>query len=150
MNDRQGQLFAAIRRGDRAAVQAMVQAHPECVHARDQAGATPLHYAAEIGDREMVRALLEGGADVNARDARFGATPAGWAIEYLRERGALLGMEIEDVAEAIARGDAPFVERCMARLPALRDAADHSGTRLRDHAARSGNAAIAKLFGAER
>jgi hypothetical protein len=42
-------------------------------------GATALHWAAWHGNAEMVRALVERGAPPDVRDARFGATPAGWA-----------------------------------------------------------------------
>jgi len=52
---------------------------------KDESGATPLHYAAIHGHRQIVRLLLERGADINATDSRFGANPAGWAIEYLRD-----------------------------------------------------------------
>jgi ankyrin repeat protein len=44
-------------------------------------GATALHSAAWDGDDALVRALLAAGADPNVRDARFDATPLGWA-EY--------------------------------------------------------------------
>ena len=115
MND----LFAAVRSGSVDDIRAILKESPDSAKARDADGATPLHYAAERGDREMVVALLAAGADINARDGRFGATPAGWAIEYLRERGALLGTEISDVEHALARGDTHWVERFVARLPAL-------------------------------
>jgi hypothetical protein len=36
--------------------------------------------------------LHESAADINARDDRFDATPAGWAIEYLRGLGGLLAI----------------------------------------------------------
>jgi hypothetical protein len=39
-----------------------------------------LHEAAGRGDMEMVRLLLEVGADPTALDAEFGATPLGWAL----------------------------------------------------------------------
>jgi hypothetical protein len=42
-------------------------------------GASALHSAAWDGDDAMVRALLATGADPNLRDARFDATPLGWA-----------------------------------------------------------------------
>ena len=38
-----------------------------------------LHRAAEVGDVALTRMLLDLGADPNARDVRFGATPLGWA-----------------------------------------------------------------------
>ena len=42
----------------------------------DDVGKTPLHHAAEGGHFDIVRFLLEAGADVNARDeARAGNTP---------------------------------------------------------------------------
>jgi Ankyrin repeat len=44
-------------------------------------GHTALHLAAWDGDDAMVGALLAAGADPNIRDARFDATPLGWA-EY--------------------------------------------------------------------
>lgn len=53
---------------------------------------TPLHNAAWMGNLEMVKLLVELGADPNARDSSYNATPLGWAthneqpqvVEYLR------------------------------------------------------------------
>ena len=42
-------------------------------------GRTLLHHAAWIGDVELVRALLEAGADPEVLDDDHGATPLGWA-----------------------------------------------------------------------
>jgi hypothetical protein len=42
---------------------------------RNNFGEQPLHTAAYYGNTAVVRALLEAGADVDARDARFDATP---------------------------------------------------------------------------
>ena len=94
----------------------------------------------------MVRRLIEYGAEVNARDDRFGATPAGWAIEYLREQGGALATEIDDLVHAIQRKDADWVERFLGRWPHLRSEVDAKGTRLADHAKRCGDERIASLF----
>jgi hypothetical protein len=93
-----------------------------------------------------VELLLDAGADINARDATYGATPAGWAIHYLRERGALLAIEIEDVLFAIRRGDADWAERLVTRHPWVVDAVDREGKPLAAHAANSGDPKIARLF----
>jgi ankyrin repeat protein len=54
-----------------------------CINERDEAGATVLHYATLDGLREIVQLLLDRGAEINSLDGQFGATPTGWAIEYL-------------------------------------------------------------------
>jgi hypothetical protein len=41
---------------------------------------TALHWAAHLGLRRLVARLLHAGADLNAKDARYNATPLGWAI----------------------------------------------------------------------
>ncbi len=61
-------LFAAVRAGNREAVREVLERSPESAAARDQDGATPLHYATESGDRGIVAMLLDAGADLNARD----------------------------------------------------------------------------------
>jgi hypothetical protein len=51
---------------------------PGLPHAR-RFGEQPLHTAAYHGNAAAVRLLLEAGAEVDARDARFGATPLAFA-----------------------------------------------------------------------
>ncbi len=46
-------------------------------------GRTPLHLAAGAGELEVVKVLLDHGADISARDPEFHATPLQWA-EFLR------------------------------------------------------------------
>jgi ankyrin repeat protein len=139
-------LIEAVTRGDLADVKRVLESHPELLHERDQTGATPLHYAAIEGHRSVVRELVSRGADINATDARFDATPTGWAIHYLREMGGFLAIELNDVAHAIRRGDVEWVTRFLRRHPALRDASDTQGTPLRLLAEQSGDRDIAKLF----
>jgi len=52
--------------------------------ARDGDGVTPLHRAAMGGHPDAVRVLLAGGADINAKDGMFAATPLVWAVEGRR------------------------------------------------------------------
>jgi hypothetical protein len=133
------ELFEAVSAGDLARVKEILERAPEAANAVDEEGATALHLAALHGQREMVRALVAAGADINRRDGRFGATPAGWAIEYLREMGGLLAMEMEDVRFAVERGDVDWVRRFLERLPAL-------AKTLMSYAEESGNEVIVALF----
>ena len=138
--------LSAIERGDLDAVRAMIAATPELVRARDDDGATALHHAAFHGQRAIAELLIDSGAELNARDGIHHATPAGWAINYLRERGALLAIEIEDALFAIRRGDAELLARLIMRHPALADAVDRDGKPLAAHAADAADPQIAQLF----
>jgi hypothetical protein len=66
----------------------VIISHGEPVHTRDafkralelpQWPAGPLHQAAYRGNLDMVRSLVKAGADLTARDERFGATALEWA-----------------------------------------------------------------------
>ena len=48
-------------------------------------GSTALHQAAGVGDLEVVRMLVERGADTSVADPQFEATPLGWA-EFFGQR----------------------------------------------------------------
>jgi ankyrin repeat protein len=142
-------LIEATKSGNVAAVRAIVDSHAEFVNRRDSLGATALHHAAFGGHREVVRELVEHGAEINAVDSEFGATPAGWAIEYLREMSGFLGIELDDFAYAIGRGDVDWVARFLKRFPALRAGSDTQGRSFKTLAQQSGNPEIAKMFGSE-
>jgi ankyrin repeat protein len=139
-------LIDAATQGNLAEVKAALDGHPELVNQRDQSGATALHYAAFGGHRAVVQELVTRGADINATDGRFGATPAGWAIEYLREMGGFLGIELDDFAHAIRRGDVEWVTRFLRRFPALRGASDTQGKPFKLLAEESGDQEVADLF----
>ncbi len=140
------ELFSAVASGNAGRVRELLASDPGAASAKDGEGATPLHYATLNGRREISELLLQRGADVNARDGRFDATPAGWAIEYLREAGGLLSIEIEDLLFAIRENDVRWVRRFLTRLPTLARAKDAHGKALSQHASESGNDEIARLF----
>ena len=140
----------AVEGGDVERARRLLATHPELARARDPDGATALHYAAFHGHRELVALLCERGADLNARDRQFNATPSGWAIEYLRERGGLLAIEIEDLLHAIKTRDLPWARRFITRHPQLLEAKDRNGKPLAEHARECGDAEIARLFAAPR
>lgn len=143
-------LMDAAKRGDLNEVGSIAENHAELLNAKDGTGATALHYAAFAGHRDVAELLVRQGADVNPRDDRFGATPAGWAIEYLREMGGHLGIELEDLAFAIRRGDSVWTERFMRRFPRLRDADYEDGKPFRILAEEAGCEEIMRLFDSPR
>ncbi len=140
-------LIEAAKQGNLADVTAIVHSHAELIDKRDQSGATALHHAAFGGHRSVVQELVRQGAEINATDSRFGATPAGWAIEYLREMGGFLAIELDDLAHAIRRSEVEWVTRFLNRFPAFRGASDTQGKPFKLLAEQSGNQEIANLFG---
>ena len=145
MNDLD-RLIEAARLGVVEDVKAIVHSRPQVVHVKDETGATALHYAAFSGHRDAVRILVEAGAYINAVDGQYGATPAGWAIEYLRGMGGFLGIELGDFAYAIEKGDIEWTARFLKRFPALRNAKDTQGRAFKALAEQSGNPEVVKLF----
>jgi ankyrin repeat protein len=139
-------LVEAIQQGDVERVRAIVDINKVVVDQQDDTGATALHYATMKGDKEIVSVLLEHGADINNRDGQHGATPAGWAIEYLRELGGHLAFELDDLAFAIEERDFRWVRRFLNRFPSLREGADTRGKTFRLLAMESGDPAIIDLF----
>lgn len=139
-------LIGAVKRGDVECATAILESHDNLAKQRDESGATPLHYAALHGHRDVAKLLIEHGADINSPDGEFGATPAGWAVEYLREMGGHLAMELDDFAYAIKHGDTRWVSRFIERFPGLRRGCDTSGKTFKPHAQDSGSDEIAKFF----
>ena len=139
-------LMNAVNQGDLESVKTILQSNAGFINEKDAEGATALHYAAFAGHRKIVEFLLEHGANINAQDGKFGATPTGWAIEYLRESGGFLGIELSDFAYAIQQTDVAWVKRFLARFPTLREASDTHGISFRSLAEQSGNLEIIALF----
>lgn len=75
----QRQVAHAARNNELAAVRLLLKARLS-VHSRGQHHATPLHWAAWHGNKEMVRLILEHSPDLEDADNEFKGTPMRWAI----------------------------------------------------------------------
>jgi len=58
----------AARKGDLKKTLALIQADPTVVKSKDNLGDTPLHVAALHGNVDVAKALIDAGADVNAKN----------------------------------------------------------------------------------
>ena len=107
-------------------LRAILHADPERVHERGGDGQTPLHFA---HSREVADLLLDGGAEIDARDIDHRSTPAQWMLEgrrgagrydlagYLVERGATVdvflaaALGLTDRLRAMLEGDPSLPRR---------------------------------------
>ena len=62
----------SVRAGDGEKVKALLKGNPDLVFSKDTNGWTPLHFAADRGDKDLVELLLANKADVNAKAAYSG------------------------------------------------------------------------------
>lgn len=89
-------IHIAARLGWVAVVRKHLELDPLCVHQRGWLGDTPLHWSCHNGHAEIVRMLLDAGADIEADEVNcYGGRPLHWASEHepsivqmLLERGA--------------------------------------------------------------
>jgi outer membrane protein assembly factor BamB len=80
-------LWDAARRGDAAAVRKLLDAGVDA-NAKTPYGATALFFAADKGHVEVVKELIRGKANVNAKDTFYNATPLTWAA--MRDRAGVV------------------------------------------------------------
>ncbi|MDH4196679.1 MAG: ankyrin repeat domain-containing protein [Candidatus Aminicenantes bacterium] len=91
------EIFDLLRKGDVAAVKALIEKSPQLVEARDGDGDTPLHYAAYGGNVDLINYFIDKGAKLELQDAQL-KTPLHLAamsnrqdvVAALLKRGAVL------------------------------------------------------------
>ncbi|HEY5934312.1 MAG TPA: sigma-70 family RNA polymerase sigma factor [Kofleriaceae bacterium] len=139
--------YIACRNGELAIAQLLLE-HGADLNAKGYFGATALHWAAHNGHREVVRWLLECGANPDGRDLKFHSTAAGWAIENNHRELAQLIVESGarvDVREAANYGLIERVRELLDEDPARVDERGEWGTPLHE-AVFFGHAAIVELL----
>src|SRR5215831_18743631 len=77
--DDKDDLFAAARRGDTAAVKALLDKGVD-VNTKNDYGATAIIYATEKGHLETMKLLIERKADLDVRDTFYKANALSWAM----------------------------------------------------------------------
>ena len=73
------QLFEAVRKGDAAAVTALLDKGADA-NAKFRYGQTALFKAAEKGYANVAKVLLDRGVDIKVKDTFYGATAMSWAL----------------------------------------------------------------------
>jgi ankyrin repeat protein len=116
-------LLQGVHSGDVSTIRDAIRAGVD-PDARNADGAPALVVAARLGDFDVVRALLSGGADVRAEDAGDGRTALHWAA-----RG----------------GDAPMIEELFGSGASL-DARDHANLTPLHEAVAHGHDGAARLL----
>ena len=128
VDDRGDQLLAATRKGDLAEVKRLLDGGAD-VNTRTRYNSTPLFFACDRGHTEIVRLLIERGADVNVKDNFYNANALGWAMSKKHDDIVALliekGADVADaLAEGIREGDRKLVELILAKGKLSQEALD--------------------------
>jgi len=119
-------IFDAVKADDLAKVRALVEADSQLVHAKDTDGRTGLHWACRGVHFEMLKYLVEKGAEVNAQD-HDGTAPLHSLASRTHDQGiALLIARKADVNIKDAEGNTPLMYAAQSgSLAAVRQLMDH-------------------------
>lgn len=106
-------LYQAARVGDTAAIEKILAAGID-VNAKTPYGGTALAFAAERGQLDAVKLLIEKGADVNAQDEFYKASPFTWAsmkghkevAQWIKDHGGKPAWDVGDLANP-KKADSP-------------------------------------------
>jgi len=126
-------LHLGSSRGHAAVVTRLLQAG-SLATAVTTTGVQPIHLAAQAGNPEAVRVLVDRGADVNAKDTTHGRTPLIFAVSENR---------LDAITVLLAKGATPGLTTKVIDYP-QRSAADNAARQVRDReiAATTGRAVI--------
>lgn len=100
------ELIAAVKAGNPRPVKKLLRLRKELASATDAGGSTALHHAAAFSTPAMMKALLDAGAPIEARN-RFGQRPLHWAFasaertRLLLDRGAAIDSQASDGRTAL-------------------------------------------------
>jgi ankyrin repeat protein len=129
------ELFKAVKYGDTTRVKELLARVPDIhkigidyVNATSSNGSTPLHYAAYNGHTDVVKLLLENGADPSIKD-NTGKTTADIARENGRIEIANMIENVKELFEALKKGDAAKAEKLISKL-SVPNARDRNGVTL--------------------
>jgi len=150
-------IHEACRRGDIDAVRALIAANPAAVDADDEHGWRPIFHAGLWRREDVVRLLIEAGADLSAHDGYVlhyaGEVPNNKAIvSLLVQYGALDAhvRPIDDLSRqflaAVFVADTGRVRSLLARHPHLAITPDGRGDQPIHHASRNGDTEIVRLL----
>ncbi|MCF6138279.1 M48 family metallopeptidase [Pseudalkalibacillus berkeleyi] len=81
INEEPPELIDAVVTGDSAKVISLIEKGTD-IQLEDSQGLTPLHWAVQDGNEDMVKILINSGADPNVEDFYFGLTPMMSAAEF--------------------------------------------------------------------
>ncbi|XP_034236689.1 ankyrin repeat domain-containing protein 49-like [Thrips palmi] len=97
------QILSAAEKGKIDVIKLLLQENPELVSSRDQDGYTPLHRASYSNHPEVVKLLLQQGADVNARTCD-GWTPLHSACKWNNFNCAALLLDFGSEVNPLTNG----------------------------------------------
>ncbi len=102
-------VHSLVLKGDVAKLKELLKKDPSAINAKDSSGATPLHYAAKMHNKESVAILLANKADVNAKD-NDGKTPLHYAAWGSETPVDVIQILLENGADpnAESHGETPF------------------------------------------
>lgn len=148
---------AAIRSGDKAALTAILEKHPDWIDQPDERGFRPLVLATYLQQPEIAELLLEKGANINARDGAGNTALMGVVFKgdkgltaLLIDKGADINLQNYSGATALIYAVSyghHDIARLLLEKGADQNAIDREGKTAKDHARANEDAPMLELLG---